>query len=121
MPGAIRPVVVFEGRSELEAQLARDILLSHTIPVLHQPSLTTGMFGTPTTTRVVVPEEYADAAVEALREEGLTAERHAPARGAAEFAEAARDKLPPELGRRYLWILGVVFIVFVLVQLLRRL
>lgn len=118
---SIRPVVVFEGSSELEAQLARDVLLSHMIPVLHQPSLSTGMFGTPTTTRVVVPEEYAEQAVEALRAEGLHAEAHAPARGAAEFAEAARDKLPASVGRGYLWILGVGILILIAASLLRRL
>jgi len=119
MADGIRPVVVFEASNELEAQLARDILVSHMIPVLHQPSLSTGVFGTPTTTRVVVPEEYAEQAVEALREEGLHASAHAPVRGTAEFAEAARDKLPGPVGRGLAMIfLGAVAAV-ILVGILR--
>jgi len=94
MPESSPPVIVFHGRNEFEAQVARDILLTAAIPVLHLPSLSTGIFGVPTTTRVAVPEEFVDQAIDALREAGLDAEREERARGLAAFAETVGERFP---------------------------
>lgn len=66
-----RPVVVFQGENEFEAQMARDVLQSAMIPVLHVPSLSTGILGVRHTVYVAVPEEHVEAALEALEEAGL--------------------------------------------------
>ena len=44
MENPLRPVVVFHGNSEFEAQIARDALTAAEIPVLHLPSVSTGIF-----------------------------------------------------------------------------
>ena len=62
METPLRPVVVFQGNSDLEAQIARDSLAAAMIPVLHLPSLSTGIFGMRSNVNVAVPEEYAEQA-----------------------------------------------------------
>ena len=94
MTDSMRAVIVFYGRNEFEAQLARDILKSAGIPVIHIPSLSTGMFGVRQTTRVAVPEEYVDDAIEELQEQGLDAHVSETPRWLSAFAETARDKVP---------------------------
>jgi hypothetical protein len=88
------PVIIFHGRNEFEAQIARDVLLSAAIPVLHLPSLSTGIFGVPTTTRVAVPEDYVDRALKTLREAGLEAGREERAKGLAAFRETVEERFP---------------------------
>jgi hypothetical protein len=66
-----RSVVVFHGQNEFEAQMARDVLQTNMIPVLHLPSLSTGILGLRQTTQVAVSEEYVEAALAALEEAGL--------------------------------------------------
>lgn len=89
-----KPVIVFQGNNDLEAQIARDILLSATIPVLHIPSLSTGIFGVPQTTRVAVPQEFVERALVALQEAGLEGKPHLPAKGLAAFQETMEDRFP---------------------------
>ena len=95
MAGPGKPVIIFQGSNELEAQIARDVLLSATIPVLHLPSLSTGIFGVPQTTRVAVPEQFVEPALAALREAGLTGEAHPVPTGLAEFRDTVKDRFRP--------------------------
>ena len=115
-----RPVIVFHGSNEFEAQLARDVLTAAGIPVLHLPSLSTGIFGSPTTPRVAVPEDYMAAAVEVLEEAGLSPRVEDRARGLDEFRETFQERFP--LGRasplprgsrlgRVLLLLAVIIVV----------
>jgi hypothetical protein len=92
VPGPNRPVIVLHARNEFEAQMARDVLESATIPVLHLPSLSTGIFGVPQTTRIAVPEEYVDDALEALTEAGLSPRVEETPRGLAAFQDTVRDQ-----------------------------
>jgi hypothetical protein len=95
MSEPLRPVIVFNGRNEMEAQMARDILSHARIPILHLPSLSTGVFGVSQTTRVAVPQDQVEKALEALREGGMEGHAERPPTGLAEFRETARDRLPP--------------------------
>ena len=51
----------------VDAQMARDILKEASIPVVHIPSLSTGIFGVPQATRVAVPEEWIQQAERLLK------------------------------------------------------
>ena len=118
------PVVVLEARNEFEAQAARDTLLAAAIPVLHVPSLSTGIFGVPTSTRVAVPRDRAEEAVLVLQEAGFTPSVHDPRRGLAAVSEAARDKLGPlghptvtlggHLGRAMLVVAAIILLIIAL-------
>ncbi len=88
------PVIVFHGRNELEAQLARDVLSGSMIPVVHLPSPSMGIFATAQTTRVAVPEEHVEAALSALADAGLEGAVEERAKGAAAIAESVQDALP---------------------------
>jgi hypothetical protein len=92
-----QPVIVYHARNEMEAQLARDILATAGIPVLHLPGLATGMFAIRRDLRIAVPAAAADEALELLRNEGLDAAVEDRARGAASVDEAVRESLPRPL------------------------
>ena len=94
MPRSLKPVVVFHGRNEMEAQMARDLLASSMLPVIHLPSPATGIFGAAETTRVAVPSEYAEEAVRLLREAGFESGATDPARGLRAIQEGVAAKLP---------------------------
>jgi hypothetical protein len=95
MPDPLHPVIVFHGRNELEAQMARDILSSARIPTIHLPSLSTGIFGVAQTTRIAVPADQVEKALEALREAGMEGRPEDVPRGFAAFRDAVNDRLPP--------------------------
>jgi len=97
-PGPTRPVIVLHARNEFEAQMARDVLESAMIPVLHMPSLSTGIFGVPQNTRIAVPEDYVEDAMEALTDAGLNPRVEETPRGLAAFQDTVHDQFP--LGRR---------------------
>ncbi len=97
MPDPAHPIIVLHARNEFEAQMARDVLESAMIPVLHLPSLSTGIFGVPQTTRIAVPEDYVDDAIEALGEAGLSPKVEDTPRGLAAFRDTVHDQFP--LGR----------------------
>ena len=92
-------MIVFKGDTEFEAQMARDILTQEGVPVLHVPSLSTGVFGFRQTTRVAVPENYADQAVDTLREAGFKAARQERPRGAGALATMTQEALPLRVRR----------------------
>ena len=94
MDNPMRPIVVFEGRSELDAQIARDVLVTAMVPVVHVPSLSTGIFGVPQTTRVAVPERFAEQAVQVLKDAGLEGEATELPKGVAAFQQTVQDRLP---------------------------
>ena len=94
MPDPAHPVIVLHARNEFEAQMARDVLESAMIPVLHLPSLSTGIFGVPQTTRIAVPEDYVDDALEALGEAGLSPKVEETPRGLAAFRDTVNDRFP---------------------------
>ena len=96
MPTSDQPVIVYHGRNEFDAQMARDVLQSASIPVVHVPSLSTGIFGVAHSTRVAVPADFADAAVEALLEEGFEAHLQSAPTGLAAFRDTIRETLPLE-------------------------
>ncbi len=89
-----RPVVVFHGRNEFEAQMARDVLTGSMIPVLHLPSLSTGLFGVPQTTRVAVPPDFVEAAMEALTEAGFEPRLEETPHGVAAFQDTVHEGFP---------------------------
>lgn len=89
-----QPVIVFHGRTEFEAQMARDTLQSAMIPLIHVPSLSTGIFGTARPTRVAVPAEFVEQSIEVLKEAGFDSKPEEAPRGVEEFAGAARDTFP---------------------------
>jgi hypothetical protein len=128
MPDAQRPVIVFNGRNEMEAQMARDILSHARIPTLHLPSLSTGVFGVSQTTRVAVPADQVEKALEALREGGMEGEAADPVTGFAAFRDTVNDRLPPphlpnlagSRLNRVLIGLGVAIIAVVFLLLLTR-
>jgi hypothetical protein len=118
----VRPVVVFHAKNEFEAQMARDALSAEEVPVLHLPSLTTGLFGMMQTTRVAVPEDCVEEALEVLAEAGFTGGVESMPRGLNAFGDAVRDAFPvagkPGLGWRsplLRVILGVALLIVVLV------
>ena len=121
MKNPMRPVVVFEGRSELDAQIARDVLVTAMVPVIHIPSLSTGIFGVPQTTRVAVPERYAEQAVKVLKDAGLEGEATEPPKGVAAFQQTMQDRLPthrfflPEGSRLARVLVGLALVILVLV------
>lgn len=130
MENSLTPVVVFQGSNELEAQIARDVLTAAMIPVLHLPSVSTGIFGTPSTVRVAVPEQYAEQAILAIQDAGLEATSSGVAGGMAAIEEAVREKVVrhstgpmrlPENSwlRRVLVILGLFIVVLVIATLLQ--
>ncbi len=94
MEPGVRPVIIFHGRNEFEAQMARDILQSAMIPILHIPSLSTGVFGVQHATRVAVAEDHVPQAMEALRDAGFSPAVEEPTRGWDEFRETVREGLP---------------------------
>lgn len=94
MSDAVRPVIVFHGRNEFEAQMARDLLRDAEIPVIHLPSLSTGIFGVAVSTRVAVPEEFVEEALEVLRDAELEAGVEETPRGLAAFEDTMREKFP---------------------------
>ena len=123
-----RPVIVFHGRNELEAQAARDVLQSAGVPVLHVPSLSAGIFGVARPTTVAVPEELAPRAVAALEEAGLPGGVRDRARGLDEFRETVEDNFPrtarppgreTRLGQVVLWI-GAAILLLGVIAVLRR-
>lgn len=125
MEDPMRPVVVYEGRNELDAQNARDVLTTAMVPVIHVPSLSMGLFAVPQTTRVAVPERYAEQAIQVLKDAGLESEATEPQKGFAAFQQTMQDRLPirpfllPERSRlgRVLVGLAVAIIVLVLLNL----
>jgi hypothetical protein len=127
----LRPVVVFHGNSELEAQIARDALTAATIPVLHLPSVSTGIFGTPSTVRVAVPEEFAEQAVQVIQQAGLMATMSKVPGEMAAIGEAIREKVIPVAGgparlpekswlRRVLIFLAVLILFLVVATIYRN-
>ena len=116
----MKAVIVFTGRTEFEAQLARDLLESSLIPVFHVPGLTTGVFGMRQDTRVAVPEDQVAAAIEILREAGLEAGETEPPRGIAEFTGAFRQAFPDRGGHSTLLRVVLVLVVGWLIILLVR-
>lgn len=122
MPNPSRAVIVYQGRNEFDAQMARDILKDASIPTVHIPSLSTGIFGVPQATRVAVPEEFADAAIEALLEEGFEAHMEENPRGLGAFRDTMREKLPfdraaefPEKSQLRRVLVGIAVIILALV------
>lgn len=122
MTESMRPVVVFHGKNEFEAQMARDALAAGEVPVLHVPSLTTGLFGMMQTTRVAVPEDCVEEALEVLGEAGFTGAVEPLPRGLYAFGDAVREAFPvagkPGLGRGSRLgrvILGAAVLILVLV------
>ncbi len=104
MTEPIRPVIVFHGKNEFEAQMARDALAAEEVPVLHLPSLSTGIFGMMQTTRVAVPEDCVEEALEVLSDAGFTGAVEQMPRGLGAFGDAVRVAFPvagkPGLGWR---------------------
>ena len=112
-----QPVIVFHATSEMEAQLARDVLAAAGIPVLHMPGLATGMFAIRRDLRVAVPPAAVEEALELLRNEGLEAAVEDRARGAGQFEEAVRESLPRPLRLILLVVFVGMFLVAVLVAI----
>lgn len=122
MPDSSRAVVVYHGRNEFDAQMARDILNEASIPVVHIPSLSTGIFGVPQATRVAVPEEFADAAIEALLEQGFEAHTQESPKGFGAFRDTMSEKLPfdrsaqfPERSQLRRVLVTIALVIFALV------
>jgi hypothetical protein len=101
-----RPIVVFRGENEFEAQMARDVLETNMIPVLHLPSLSTGILGTRHTTQVAVPEDYVEAALGALEEAGMSGKAMPPLTGLVPFSAPQVRRV-----RELYWILVMVLLV----------
>ena len=131
MVDPLRPVVVFHGNSEFEAQIARDALNAAEIPVLHLPSVSTGIFGTPSTVRVAVPEEWAEQAIQVIQDAGLEAGRSKIPGGMAAIGDAVREKVIPIAGgparlpekswlRRVLIGLAILILVLVAATIFRN-
>lgn len=126
MSNSQEPVIVFHGENEFEAQAARDILTEASIPVLHIPSLSTGVFGMQQNTRVAVPEKYVEQALAALQEAGLTGRVEPRKRGLASFQETMQNTFPiaplPSHTRmtRILIGMGVVILALVVLVLATR-
>jgi hypothetical protein len=94
-PQPVRPVIVFEGRNELEVQLVRDTLASAMVPVLHIPSPTAGVFGSlEASKRVAVPSEYVEQALQVLRDAGFEPKVSSPARGLAALQQSMESRIP---------------------------
>jgi hypothetical protein len=113
-----QPVIVYHAGNEMEAQLARDILLTAGIPVLHLPGLSTGIWAIRRDLRVAVPEAAVDEALELLRNEGLDAAVEERARGAGAVDEAVREAIPRPL-RLILLVVLVGMFLFTLLALLK--
>jgi hypothetical protein len=94
MKDPMRPVIVFHAQNELEAQVVRDVLVTAMVPVIHVPSLSTGIFGVPQTLRVAVPQEYVEQALQAMKEAGFEGEASDLPKGIGAFREAMEDRLP---------------------------
>jgi hypothetical protein len=94
MKDPMRPVIVFHAQNEFEAQVVRDALVTAMVPVIHVPSLSTGIFGVPQTLRVAVPHEYVEQALQALQEAGFEGEASELPKGIGAFREAMEDRLP---------------------------
>ena len=115
-----QPVIVFHAKHEMESQLARDILASQGIPVLHVPGLSTGLFAIRHDLRVAVPSSAAEDAVTVLREEGLEAGIEARARGAGAVVEAVDESIPRPLRKVLLvallgsWVVGILVLILAL-------
>ncbi len=128
MTESMRPVVVFHGKNEFEAQMARDALAADSVPVVHLPSLSTGIFGMMQTTRVAVPEDYVEEALEVLQEAGFTGAVEPAPRGLGAFGDAVREAFPvsgrprlepgSRLGRVLLGV-GALLVLLVLIAFLR--
>ena len=112
MTQPLRPVIVFKGDNEFEAQMARDILTQEGVPVIHVPSLSTGVFGFRQTTRVAVPETYAEQAISSLVEAGFSAARQERPRGAGALSTMAQEALPLRVRHLMIavWILAAVIL-----------
>ncbi len=130
MENPLRPVVVFRGSNELEAQIARDVLTTAMIPILHLPSLSTGIFGVASTVRVAVPEHYAEQAIQAIQDAGLEASASSAPGGLAAFEDAVREKVIPLVGnpprfseksslRRVLIVLAIFIVTLVAITIYR--
>ncbi len=128
MTESTRPVVVFHAKNEFEAQMARDALAAEEVPVLHLPSLSTGIFGMMQTTRVAVPENYVEEALEVLGEAGFTGAVEPRPRGLYAFGDAVREAFPvagkPGLGWRsrlfQVWaVIGLLVLVLIVYAFLR--
>ncbi|NNF05987.1 MAG: hypothetical protein HKN21_04445 [Candidatus Eisenbacteria bacterium] len=108
-----QPVIVFHGRTEFEAQMARDTLQSAMIPLIHVPSLSTGIFGTARPTRVAVPAEFVEQSIEVLKEAGFDAKPEKAPHGVEEFAGAVQDTFPATTSSgspRFILVVGFVLI-----------
>lgn len=99
MEDSLRPVVVFQGNSEFEAQIVRDVLEGSMIPVVHIPSISTGIFGVASRVRVAVPEEFAEQAITAIREAGLEPSTSEVPTGMAAVEDAVQEKVIAPLTR----------------------
>lgn len=131
MENPLRPVVVFQGNNELEAQIARDILTTAMIPILHLPSVSTGIFGVASSVRVAVPERYAEQAIQAIQDAGLEASSSGAPGGMAAIEDAVREKVIPLVGnpprfpekswlRRVLIVLAILIVVLVAATIYRN-
>ena len=115
MLNTMTPTIVFKGDNEFEAQMARDILTQAGVPVMHVPSLSTGVFGFRQTTRVAVPQSYVEQAVTTLSEAGFRAAPEEAPKGAGAFQTMFQDALPLRVRRLVLgvWILGALIILII--------
>ena len=125
---SVRPVIVFHAKNEFEAQMARDALAAGEVPVLHLPSLTTGLFGMMQTTRVAVPEDCVEEALEVLNEAGFTGAVEPMPKGLNAFGDAVREAFPvagkPGLGwgsnlYRVRAVIGLIVLALVVYAFLR--
>ena len=114
MDPSTKATIVFHGKGEFEAQMARDALVGAGIPVLHIPSLSTGVFGVPQTTSVAVPEEFAESAVAALKEGGFDARITERAKGVGAFQEMLEQAWPGSVKIIMATIWGFLGLLFVM-------
>jgi len=112
-----RPVVVFEGENEFEAQMVRDLLQTAMIPVLHVPSLSTGLFAQRQTTRVAVPEDRAEEAIALLQDEGFHAGETEPPKGLGEVNDAMGRAFPKPLRLIMLAVFLGMFVIVVIASI----
>jgi hypothetical protein len=108
-----RSVVVFQGQNEFEAQMARDILAAAMIPVLHLPSLSTGILGLRQTIHVAVSEEYVEDALAALEEAGLPAKAVKPTQTLIPLSASQVHRI-----RELYWVLVLVLLVVAVAAML---
>lgn len=101
-----RPVVVFQGQNEFEAQMARDVLQAAMIPVLHLPSLSTGILGLRQTTHVAVAEDYVEEALATLQDAGFAARAMPPSQGLLPLSVSQISRV-----RELSWALALILLV----------